>query len=245
MPRVARIVIPGIPHHVTQRGNRRGTVFFGDPDRHAYLSLLRTYADRQSVEVLAYCLMQNHVHLVVVPRQSDGLHLTLKPLHMQYAQRVNRLHDWHGHLWQGRYFSSPLGDDYFWAAIRYVERNPVRAGLTDRASDYPWSSAAARCRGTADPVLTTCPVWTRQLSAVRNWPEWLETHDEPECLELLRRRADKGLPCGSPDFIAHLERTTGRDFGERARGRQAGKLAAMPAVTATTQATRSWRPAEG
>jgi putative transposase len=243
MPRVARIVIPGIPHHVTQRGNRRGTVFFSDTDRQAYLSLLRTCADRQSVEVLAYCLMPNHVHLVVVPRTPDGLHLALKPLHMQYAQRINRRQDWHGHLWQGRYFSSPLGDDYFWAAIRYVERNPVRAGLTDRAEDYPWSSAAAHCRGTADPVLTACPTWTGQLAAVRNWPEWLSTRDEPGCLELLRRRAEKGLPCGSPDFIAQLERQTGRDFGERTRGRQARNIASMPASTATAQAARPGRPA--
>jgi putative transposase len=235
MPRVARLVVPDIPHHVTQRGNRRGTVFFSDPDRHAYLSLLRAYATRQSVEILAYCLMTNHIHLVVVPRTSDGLHRTLKPLHMQYAQRINRMHDWKGHLWQGRYFSSPLSDRYLWAAIRYVERNPVRAGLIDRAEDYPWSSAAAHCRGTPDPVLTACPIWTEQLSTIRNWPAWLAAHDEPECLDLLRRRVDKGLPCGSPEFIAVLERTTGRDLQERPRGGRTGVSVSTCAATLTTQ----------
>lgn len=239
MPRVARVVVPGIPHHVTQRGNRRGTVFFSDYDRHAYLTLLRAYAARQSVEILAYCLMTNHVHMVVVPRSADGLHRTLKPLHMQYAQRINRMHDWNGHLWQGRYFSSPLGDNYLWAAIRYVERNPVRAGLTERPDDYPWSSAVAHCRGTIDPVLTASPSWTRQLSAIHNWTDWLMAHDEPQSLDVLRRRVDRGLPCGSPEFIALLERTTGRDLQERRRGTKRDASLSMHAANPTPKRVSS------
>jgi putative transposase len=211
-----------MPHHVTQRGNRRGTVFFSDYDRHAYLSVLRAFADKHSVEVLAYCLMLNHVHLVVVPGTADGLHRVLKPLHMQHAQRINRMQDWHGHLWQGRYFSSPLDNDYLWSAIRYVERNPVRAGMIDRAEDYPWSSAAAHCRLTTDPVLTTRACWTAQFSAIHDWSQWLRTHDEPGSVDVLRRRAGRGLPCGSPEFIALLERSTGRDLQERSRGEKKG-----------------------
>jgi putative transposase len=222
MPRLSRVVIPGIPHHVTQRGNRRGVVFFGDHDRQAYLALLRDYSARHSVEVLAYCLMSNHVHLVVVPPTADALHRVLKPVHLQHAQRINRMHDWSGHLWQGRYFSSPLDDEYLWAAIRYVERNPVRAGMVERAADYHWSSASARCRGTLDPVLTTCASWTTRLSAIRNWSAWISAREEAESVDVLRRRAGKGLPCGSPDFVAALEQQTGRDLQEHPRG-AAGK----------------------
>ncbi len=230
MPRVARVVVPGVPHHVTQRGNRRGTVFFNDHDRNAYLSLLRACTARQSVEVLAYCLMPNHVHLVVVPSTADGLHRTLKPLHMQHAQRINRVHEWHGHLWQGRYFSSPLDDAYVWAAIRYVERNPVRAGMIEHAEDYRWSSAGARCHGTPDPVITAGAYWTAQLAAIRDWSGWLRTHDELQDVDLLRQRANRGLPCGSPEFIAQLERTTGRDLQERPRGQKREAAVAMSAA---------------
>lgn len=220
MPRAARVVIPEVPHHVTQRGNRRGTVFFDDDERLAYLGLLRVYAARHSVEVLAYCLMTNHAHLVVVPSTADGLHRVLKPLHMLHAQRVNRTRDWKGHLWQGRYFSSPLDQDYLWAAIRYVECNPVRAGITGRAEDYPWSSAAAHCGQRDDLVLTRCPSWTRQLAAITDWSGWLAGQVAPDSLAMLRRRVDKGLPCGSPEFVNALELATGRDLQDRPRGRQ-------------------------
>jgi putative transposase len=111
MPRIARVVCAGVPHHVTQRGNRRGPVFFTDDDRAEYLRLLHEYTVRHAVEVLAYCLMTNHVHLVVVPGTKQGLHRALKPLHMRHAQRINRAWDWQGHLWQGRFFSSALDED--------------------------------------------------------------------------------------------------------------------------------------
>src|ERR1700675_1241107 len=145
MPRLARAVFAGIPHHVTQRGNRREDVFFGDDDRRLYLSWLKGYCDDHAVEVLAYCLMTNHVHLVAVPVRADGLERALKPLHMRYAQRINRQRGWHGHLWQGRFFSSPLDEAYLWAALRYVERNPVRARLGRRAENYPWRGPAPLC----------------------------------------------------------------------------------------------------
>ena len=127
MPRLARTVFAGVPHHVTQRGNRREDVFFNDDHRNQYLEWLVEYCQRYHVEALAYCLMSNHVHLVMIPESEAGLQQVLKPLHMRYAQRLNRERDWKGHVWQGRYFSSPLDERYTWEAIRYVERNPVRA----------------------------------------------------------------------------------------------------------------------
>jgi len=222
MPRPPRVVFAGVPHHVTQRGNRRGVVFFCDADRWAYLALLRDYAGKHGIGLLAYCLMPNHVHLVLVPETAQGLHLALKPLHMRHAQRINRARGWSGHLWQGRYFSSPLDENYLWAAIRYVERNPVRAGLIDRAEDYGWSSAAAHCGVRADALLTSDVTWTQRLSAVSDWSAWLATGDEAQDVKVLRRRANKGLPCGSTEFVAGLERTAGRCLQERPRGRGNG-----------------------
>jgi putative transposase len=131
MPRQARSVFPNIPHHITQRGNRREDVFFNDDDRLIYLEWLRFYCEKYDVSVLAYCLMTNHVHLVLTPHFEDGLQSVLKPLHMRYSQHINKMKAWKGHLWQGRFFSSPLDDTYTWSTIRYVERNPV-ASRNDR-----------------------------------------------------------------------------------------------------------------
>lgn len=219
MPRIARTVCAGIPHHVTQRGNRRGQVFFTDEDRRVYLEWLREYAEKHEVDVLAYCLMTNHVHLVVVPAAADGLHRALKPLHMRFAQRLNRARGWKGHLWQGRYFSSALDEPYLWAAIRYVERNPVRARMAERAESYPWSSAGAHCGLRSDPVLTLKPLWQRRFERISDWSAWLAEGDEEHSLEMLRRHADKGLPCGSTAFIETLEKVTGRPLRYRPQGR--------------------------
>jgi putative transposase len=219
MPRLARTVIARVPHHVTQRGNRREQVFFTDDDRRAYLGWLEEYAGKHGVDLLAYCLMTNHVHLVAVPAAEDSLHKALKPLHMRYAQRINRARGWSGHLWQGRFFSSALDDDYFWAAIRYVERNPVRAAMVERAESYRWSSAAAHCGVRADPVLTLESPWTKSLEGIGNWSAWLADDDDQLRIDLLRRNVNKGLPCGSDDFVRRLESVTGRELHYRPQGR--------------------------
>ena len=219
MPRLARVVFAGLPHHVTQRGNRRERVFFGDEDRRTYLAWLKEYCDAHGVAVLGYCLMPNHVHLVAVPAAEDGLERALKPLHMRHAQRVNRARGWHGHLWQGRFFSSPLDEEYMWAALRYVERNPVRAKMVRRAENYRWSSAGAHCGLREDPLLTTARTWRERLSAVKDWSAWLAEGDEAEELATLRRNVDKGLPCGAESFLDRLEKLAGRPLRVRPIGR--------------------------
>ncbi|HYP68381.1 MAG TPA: transposase [Thiobacillaceae bacterium] len=219
MPRLSRTVFAGIPHHITQRGNRRENIFFTDEDREAYLSWLKEYCEKFAVEILAYCLMTNHVHLVAVPSADDGLHRVLKPLHMRYAQRINRARGWKGHLWQGRYFSSPLDDAYLWAAVRYVERNPVRAGMERRAEDYRWSSAAAHCGRRSDALLNPESGWSKQFSAIEDWPAWLSEGDETEEIWTLRRNVEKGLPCGSEAFVRKLGRQAGRLLEYRPQGR--------------------------
>ena len=219
MPRQSRVVFSGVAHHIAQRANRRGDVFFSDEDRVAYLAWLQEYCRAFEVEVLAYCLMTNHIHLVAVPASDDGLQRVLKPLHMRYAQRVNRARGWTGHLWQGRFFSSPLDDAYLWAAVRYVERNPVRAAMVRRAEDYQWSSAATHCGKRSDGLLNLESGWNGKLSAIEDWSAWLAEGDEEEELRTVRRNIERGLPCGSDDFVRRLGLKVGRLLDYRPQGR--------------------------
>jgi len=219
VPRLARVVCAGSPHHVTQRGNRRVQVFFSDWDRREYLNLLGVYARRHGLAVLAYCLMPNHVHLIVVPQDEKTLQRVMKPLHMRHAQRLNRNSGGSGIVWQGRYFSSVLDEAYLWNAIRYVERNPVRARMEDRAETYPWSSAAAHCGLRADTLLTTSVDWARYLAAISDWSAWLAAGDEQAAMVVIRRNTGKGLPCGSPAFVEALEVSSGRSLTHRPQGR--------------------------
>ena len=219
MPRIARVVCPGVPFHVTQRGNRRCSVFCGDQDRLSYLGNLQDYAGQHGLAVLAYCLMSNHVHLVVVPETHRSLERVLRPLHMRHAQRINLLRSWKGHLWQGRYFAAALDATYLWAAIHYVERNPVVAGLVTRAEDYPWSSASAHCGLRSDALLTRDPTWVEQFRCAGDWSAWLACEEDPAERELLRRNTAKGLPCGPPEFMKLLAERTGRQIDARPHGR--------------------------
>lgn len=219
MPRLARVVFAGLPHHVIQRGNRGGGVFHGDEDRLIYLRWLKDYADAHDVAVLAYCLMNNHVHLVLVPERADGLQRVLRPLHMRHAQRINRREGWSGHLWQGRFFASALDEAHLWAALRYVERNPVRARLVRKAENYRWSSAAAHCGAREDPLLSMRAAWRRRLEAFGDWSAYLASGDDADHLARLRAHIQRGLPCGSEAFIRRLERESGRALTARPPGR--------------------------
>jgi len=219
MPRLARTVFVGIPHHITQRGNRRDDVFFIDEDYQIYLEWLHHYCRKHQLEILAYCLMTNHIHLVTVPSDVNSMQRVLKPLHMRYAQRINRIRKWNGHFWQGRYFSSPLDDRYMWAVIRYVELNPVRARMVTKAEDYRWSSAASHCGLRDDSVLSNTRKWKKLHLQIDNWSAWLAEGDDPVDLTRVRRDTDKGLPCGSDLFIHNLETMIGRSLRFRPQGR--------------------------
>ena len=219
MPRIARPVFPGIPHHITQRGNRRENVFFTDGDRVAYLSWLVDYCIRFELRVLAYCLMTNHVHLIAIPGTEDALEKVFRPLHTRYAQRINRVRGWSGHLWHGRYFSSALDESYLWTAIRYVERNPVRAGMVCRAEDYRWSSASAHCESRDDFVLTNERSWLDKLRSIDNWSDWLAQPDQCQQIAMLRQHVERGIPCGAASFVQALELQAGQVLRPTAVGR--------------------------
>jgi putative transposase len=164
MPRTARIAIPDVPHHITQRGNNRQDVFFVDDDRQVYLSLLKEQADKYGLEILGWCLMTNHIHLIGRPAGEDSLAKALGRTHFRYTQYINRFHGRSGHLWQNRFYSCPLGREHFWQALRYVEQNPVRAGLVRQAWKYPWSSAAAHLDGRDAAGLLNVSYW-KQICA--------------------------------------------------------------------------------
>ena len=158
MARLARVVVPGLPHHITQRGNRRQQTFFGDEDYEYYLELMGKWCTVHQVEIWAYCLMPNHVHLIAVPQSPDGLRLAIGEVRRRYTRMVNFREGWRGHLWQGRFASFVLDEPYVLTAARYLELNPVRAGLVNAPSRYRWSSAAAHVRGKDDALVQVAPL---------------------------------------------------------------------------------------
>jgi putative transposase len=147
MARLARVVLPGYPHHITQRGNRHQDVFFKDSDYEHYLELLKTWCKQERIEIRAYCLMTNHVHLIVKPGKQSNLGKAIGETHRRYTRMINFRENWKGHLWQGRFASYPMGKNWLLKAAAYVELNPVKAGMVKNAGDYRWSSAYAHLSG--------------------------------------------------------------------------------------------------
>jgi len=212
MARLARVVVPGLAHHVTQRGNRRMQTFFSDEDYEAYLSLLVEWCRRHGVAIWAYCLMPNHVHLIVVPASADGLRRGIGEAHRRYSRRVNFREGWRGHLWQGRFASFVMDEPYLLAAARYVERNPVNAGLVDAAEDWPWSSAAAHLgdRPAAEAIAETDWLTERIAGWICTWREHLLEPDEAELAIAMRQRETTGRPLGDETFVKKLQALLGR-----------------------------------
>jgi len=217
MGRVARIVVPGVPHHVTQRGRRRQQVFFSEADYRAYRALLAEWTAEAGLAVWAYCLMPNHVHLVVVPGEAGSLDRAMRQIHRRYALRVNRAQDWTGHLWQGRYGSFPMDDAHLHGAVRYVELNPVRAGLAADAVDWLWSSARHHLGLRHDPMIADHPL--RQ--AITDWRAYLAGPADGPAFDALRVRERTGRPLGDDAFLRRLEGLTGRRLRRRKPGRPA------------------------
>ncbi len=210
MPRVARIVIPGWPHHLTQRGNNQQDVFFVVDDRRTYLAFLKERCTEAGVALLGYCLMTNHVHLIAVPSRAEALAAAIGRTHFAYSRYVNRLHGRSGHLWQNRFYSCPLAEPQAWSALRYVERNPVRAGLTRAAWRYPWSSAAAHVgEGPDTSGLLDLDDWAATWKPER-WRALLREPLEEGETQRLRRHLHTGRPLASDRVLAKLESKLGR-----------------------------------
>jgi putative transposase len=215
MARLPRIVLPGIPHHITQRGNRRERVFFEDGDYALYLDLLAEAAARAQVVIWAYCLMPNHVHIIAVPGDEDGLRRTFRHVHRHYTGYINARMRVTGHLWQGRFSSVAMDEAHLVSALRYVALNPVRARLVERAEDWPWSSTAAHIAGEDDGFVTVAPA----LERVGDYPAFLgEAFDEALTYAALRKAESVGRPVGSKEWLAEMETRTGLTLAPRKRG---------------------------
>ncbi len=206
MARVARVVVPGYPHHIVQRGNRCQEVFFSDYDREAYLDYLKIYAQPAGIHFWGYCLMDNHVHIIAVPDKEDSFAYGFSEAHRRYTRMVNFRENWRGYLWQGRFKSYPLSEFHLYAALRYIERNPVRAKIVKNAWDYRWSSAKAHVFKQRDPLLED----NFLVSEINDWEAYLSEEDKQEAVNLFKKHANSGRPLGDNKFIGMIEGLTGR-----------------------------------
>lgn len=219
MARLARVVLPDFPHHVTHRGNRRENIFYHETDRDVYLSWMREYCVKAQLDVWAYCLMTNHVHLLVVPRREDSMARGIGLAHRRFAVWQNLRKNWQGHLWSDRYFSTPLDEKHLWSCVRYIERNPLRAGMVERAEDYAWSSARSHVTGSEDGLLSPSRPFP---GLVGDWSQWLGSEQQMEEVEEIRRCTQTGRPCGTMSFVQQVSELTGRILWAMKAGRKPG-----------------------
>lgn len=215
MARLPRLVIPGQPHHVTQRGNRRAQTFFEDGDYALYESLLSEAAQKAGADIWCYCLMPNHVHIIIVPSDADGLRRTFADAHRRYTGYINTRMRVTGHLWQGRFGSVVMDEEHLAHAVRYVSLNPVRAGLVDRAQDWAWSSASSHLLGRDSELVNVAPV----LERYGDFAAFLGHEDESsDAYRMLRQSETTGRPLGSEGWIENLSALTGRQLKSKKRG---------------------------
>lgn len=205
MARRARIVVEGMPHHIIQRGNRRQKVFLREKDKKSYLTLLGKHAKHYGLNIWSYCLMDNHVHLIVVPAAKDSLSKGMGETHKAYAWLINKREKWTGHLWEGRFKSFLLDPGYVYKAVRYVEMNPVRAKIVERAEEYKWSSAKNHIKGWKNPLLSDFYL----LKEIKDWRAYLNEANSEEVLAI-RNQIKLSLPFGSDSFIQQIELEIGR-----------------------------------
>lgn len=215
MPRVARLVVPGLPHHVTQRGNRRQPTFFQDSDYRLYMRLLGEWCAKAGTQIWAWCLMPNHVHLILVPSHEDGLRAALGETHRRYTRAINAREGWLGHLWQSRFASFPMDERHLIACARYVELNPVRAGLSKRPEEWPWSSARAHLGLAQDGVTAVEPL----LERIPEWDVLLEGGLNDEERDAIRAGERTGYALGDRGFLSRLSEQVGRPVIGQPRGR--------------------------
>lgn len=218
MARLPRVVLPDVPHHVTQRGGRRQPVFFVEQDYADYLALIASAAKKANTRVLAYCLMPNHVHFIMVPTQADGLRATLAEAHRRYTRAINVRENWRGHLWQERFHSFPMDTGHTLNAIRYVELNPVRAGIVSDPAAWPWSSAPQHLGRVKNPTLDT----SSAHELIGDWAAYLAEVLPARDVAVLDKHLRTGRPLGSEAFIDQAEQALGCRLRKRRPGPKSG-----------------------
>jgi putative transposase len=218
MARIARVVASGYPHHITQRGNRRQQTFFRDDDYLAYIKLMAEWCHAYHVEIWAWCLMPNHVHLIAVPHTEKALSRAIGEAHRRYTRRINFREQWRGHLWQERFASFPMDEQYLLATARYIEMNPVAAKLVKKPEDYRWSSAQAHLGGEDDELAQVSPL----LELVSDWHNFLKL-TPPDEIAMIHRHERTGRPLGKEGFIEKLEITLDRGLRPQKPGPKKNK----------------------
>ena len=219
MPRTARVVAVGFPHHITQRGNFGQNIFEDDKDRKQYLLRIQEYIDKFNVGVLAYCLMSNHVHFIVIPSNENSLAKVFHTAHMKYSQYLNKKLNRRGQLWQGRFYSSILDDAHLIAATKYTERNPVRAGLVKKPWDWHWSSAKAHINSHKTPLLNLANLFDYIEISPQSWKTFIDNPTDLLTVEKIRKGISTNRPVGNEDFIKKLEKQFNRCLTSAPRGR--------------------------
>ena len=214
MARMARVVAPNFPHHITQRGNRRQQTFFSNDDYLVYLDLLACANEKADVDIWAYCLMPNHVHVVAVPYRENSLAKLFSDVHRRYTRRINFREGWRGHLWQERFHSFVMDEQYLLATVRYVELNPVRARLCKRPEEWRWSSVHAHLRTEDDRLVSVRPM----LERVRDWQAYLQQDGDKSMTDDIRQHTRTGRPAGNDNFLSHLELTSRRTLRRKRPG---------------------------
>jgi putative transposase len=219
MPRTARASVGGICYHVLNRGNARGDVFYGDVDYREFVRLIATACERIPMRVMAYCLMPNHFHLVLWPRENGELSRWMQWLLTAHVRRHHRRHDSSGHVWQGRFKAFPIQrDEHLLTVIRYVERNALRAGLVRRAENWPWCSLAAQRAEVARAFLHPGP-----LPRPRNWLQRVNAPQREAEVQALRQSVNRGTPFGSAGWARQTVARLGLESTVRPRGRPRGR----------------------
>ena len=204
-----------MPHHVTQRGNRRQQTFFNDGDYAAYLELMVEWCNKEGVDIWAYSCMPNHTHIIAVPSSEEALRRAIGEAHRRYTRRINFREKWRGYLWQGRFASFVMDEAYLLAAARYVELNPVRAGLVARPEDWRWSSTRAHLCGRDDSLVKVEPL----LAMIPNWRAFLDSACPEGEIDEIRKHARTGRPLGDEAFLDRLEGILGRVVKPKKGGR--------------------------
>jgi len=206
MVRTARVVLEGYPHHITQRGNYRQRVFESPKDMEIYLGFVKEYAEEYDLKVLAYCLMSNHVHFIVLPKDKESISCVFNRAHFRYSQYNNKRKKIKGHLWQGRFYSCFIEDSesYLKHAIRYVERNPVRAKMVKKPWDWKWSSAGEHI-GRKGAILEAREIGEYTGITEKQWKKVLGEEDHKDFVVEIRKITNSGRALGDPSFIAKME----------------------------------------
>lgn len=219
MGRFKRIVIPGIAHHITHRGNNQKNIFFNPDDRDRYFTLLKHYSDKHDFRILAYCLMTNHVHIVGIPEKQESLPRVIRDTHQRYSLTLNQRLKRSGHVWQNRYFSCPLDESHLVATLCYTEQNPTRAGMVEYTWEYPWSSARVHLGLMADKSEVLDMSWWNSKFDPEGWRETLGESVDDKSIDDIRYKTKSGLPLGKKAFRVQLEKRLGRELSKKPRGR--------------------------